>query len=843
MNMSPEELQRLYVAMKNDYEVFARTVMGHIVTEVPDYQHQVYQALNKRYENNAFVLFRGAAKRLSLDTQVLTPNGWVNNGDLKVGDKVIGSNGRPCNVVNVSDSIVRPLYRVTTRDGRSALADSEHLWKVKRISGGAGFYKDKEIVMTTQELIDFPVKSLRFDKRYNKYNEECFYAIETPKPIEMSKLDYDIHPYTIGVILGDGSISNSGYVRIHSSISDIEETYNNVVWENKSKIRFKKNSNACYFSLLGCSKYMRNLNLLCNVYSKHIPKQYLCGSIEQRLDLLRGLLDTDGTCSKNKRGCSFVTVSERLKDDVVYLVRSLGGTATVSSSTNKLSSCDFYRISICFSDGTIPFKIKRKADFYAPYRRSCNAITSIVYEKDDIGRCIEVDSEDSLFVINDFLLTHNSSISKSIQVTSDLCFAREAFTILLSESIDQASKDLVSVVDEIENNEIIRALFGNLKGSTWNKEEIEASNGCFVQAKGYGSRIRGLKWKNMRITKNILDDYESENNTATEKQRDGVFDWIEAQVLRAGIPLYTTNQFFGTVVHPEAHLAKIKNLPEFQPPRGFYLEVPVSKNGVSAWESRFPMKYILEKEEDARAKNKLSLWLQEMYHIPAVIGKPRFNISMISKMEATFHNEVGITYLQTAMGTKIPVNVFIGVDPAISVSEKADSSIFFVIGVTPDSEYVVLHVEKAKVKPFDQARIISKLVERFDPVYVTIETQGYQGALPDICREMMSQGSPAFTIREFKSNKSKNNKWLLGLDPYINQGKMMYMSNCAGIQEFFDECTAYNEEVRAHDDTIDGAFLAIHNSYSPSGFNVDEVIHSLKNKIKKKPKPLNYMVY
>ena len=132
--------------------------------------------------------------------------------------------------------------------------------------------------------------------------------------------------------------------------------------------------------------------------------------------------------------------------------------------------------------------------------------------------------ENNAFVL--FRGAAKSSISKSIQVTSDLCFAREAFTILLSESIDQASKDLVSVVDEIENNEIIRALFGNLKGSTWNKEEIEASNGCFVQAKGYGSRIRGLKWKNMRITKNILDDYESENNTATEKQRDGYFSRV-----------------------------------------------------------------------------------------------------------------------------------------------------------------------------------------------------------------------------------------------------------------------------------------------------------------------------
>ena len=128
-------------------------------------------------------------------------------------------------------------------------------------------------------------------------------------------------------------------------------------------------------------------------------------------------------------------------------------------------------------------------------------------------------------------------------------------------------------------------------------------------------------------------------------------------------------------------------------------------------------------------------------------------------------------------------------------------------------------------------------------MFVTIETQGYQGALPDICRDMMANGATAFNIREFKSNRSKSNKWLLGLDPYINQGKMSYLKGCVGIDAFFDECTSFNEDVRAHDDTIDGAFLAIQNAYAPSDFKVDEVIYYTKNRTKHKHKQLNYIIY
>jgi len=439
-----------------------------------------------------------------------------------------------------------------------------------------------------------------------------------------------------------------------------------------------------------------------------------------------------------------------------------------------------------------------------------------------------------------------SSLSKSIQNTADLCFGREPFTCLISESVDQASKDLVSVVDEIENNEIINTLFGSLKGRVWNQEEIETSNGCFVNCKGYGSRIRGLKWKNRRITKFILDDYESENNTATTKQRDKVKQWIDAQILPAGEPGVTTYQFFGTIVHPDAHLAMLKNLSQFQSPNGFYIEIPIEKNGVPAWRNRFSMDFIKGKEQDYREKNRLQYFLQEYYHIPSVLGRPVFDISLIKGLNFSFHKEEGVTWLEDYSGKKYGCNVFIGVDPASSVSERADNSIFFVIAMLDDKSIVILDVDVQKISPTLQVKKLFELSKKYLPLRVTIETQGYQLALADMCRERIANnGEDAFSIKEFTSNKSKNNKWLYGLEPHINNGIVSYIKGCPNIDAFLRECVAYNEETREHDDTIDGLFLAILNAYPPAkNFDVDKYLAYRKltaDKNKRMKKPVNWM--
>ena len=426
-----------------------------------------------------------------------------------------------------------------------------------------------------------------------------------------------------------------------------------------------------------------------------------------------------------------------------------------------------------------------------------------------------------------------STISHTIQVTKDICNATEPYTILLSETIDQASADLISVQDEIINNEIIHQLYGELKGDIWNVQSMELANGCYVKCLGYDSRVRGRKWKSYRPTKIILDDFESEQNSGTPEQRNEVQEWIYARVLPAAEVTNSTYQFWGTIVHPDAFLAKVKTLSYFNPPYGFYQEVPIEKDGVAAWPERYPLSWIeltRRRHEEAR---KLSLFLQEYYNLPAIAGKPRFNPDMIVEIDGIFQREGVTTWLKHSNGNKTPLYVFIGVDPASSLAETADNTIMTVIGALPSpgaKKFVILDMVAEKLTPTQQRDKLFELAQRYSPKMVTIETQGYQGALEDMCREKMRHSGVYFAINSFKSNQSKSNKWLLGLEPMINSGDISRISGLNNWRLLQNELLSYNEGIRSHDDTIDGLFLALQKTYSPHNFNVDEMITKLRQK-------------
>jgi len=428
-----------------------------------------------------------------------------------------------------------------------------------------------------------------------------------------------------------------------------------------------------------------------------------------------------------------------------------------------------------------------------------------------------------------------STISKTIKSIQDVCYLHEPVTMLISESIKQASMDLIGIQDEIENNEIINGLFGSLKGNVWNQEECEMSNGSFIVSKGYGSRVRGFKWKTQRPTRFVIDDFESEHNTGTDYQRSAVVDWITGQVLPAGDPT-TIFQFFGTVVHPKAWLARIGEMAYFQEPLGKLVKVAIEEGGKPSWSSRFPMKVIKELRAFYKDQKKMAMFLQEYYHVPATFGEAAFDLSKILEIDATFGNYEHITYVEQN-GEKHPIFTFIGIDPASSTSEKADNTVICVIGVLPSRKVILLDIYAGRIAPHEQIKKVFEYTQKYKPKHVTVETQGYQLALADWLREKMILGwGQAFTIREFKSNKSKNTKFLMGLEPIINHGECVRIRGCPGYELFEKEASAFNGVTKEHDDTIDGFFLATQNMFAPQKFIVDKVIDQLRRGTNKRRK-------
>lgn len=354
------------------------------------------------YEILRFVMWEG--KGGTPFTKILTPTGWTTFKDVKVGDRVIGSDGKSCNVVGRYERGVLPTYRVTMSDDSSVLCDGTHQWSVIRKSQRA---TDKNTeVLSTNDLLG---ERLKLKGGYN-------FQIPIVSPVEFtpsSKLPID--PYLMGVILGDGCISSRNFY-ISSDNLKMADEINKVLPDNhyldvhndRQYYRFsiksintegKKKVNPCRDSL-------KELGLIgTDSSSKFIPEIYLNASIEDRLSLIQGLMDTDGTVCKNQR--SFTTVSKKLSDGLTYLIRSLGGTTrTYKTPPRQGGTKDVYVVNPNLPSEFSMFRMKQYKDIVV-HKNPVRAIKSIELEGQEPIICIAVDSSDNLYVTDDFIVTHN----------------------------------------------------------------------------------------------------------------------------------------------------------------------------------------------------------------------------------------------------------------------------------------------------------------------------------------------------------------------------------------------------------------------------------------------------
>jgi phosphate starvation-inducible PhoH-like protein len=315
---------------------------------------------------------RGRAQPLF--TKVLTPNGFRPIGDLHVGDFVIGSDGHPTEVLGVYPQGFKEIYRVHAQDGSSTLASGDHLWSVHTRDDRRRGKPPR--VLETKEMIG----NLRA-AHYHRYELPVLAS-----PVNFAARQVPLDPYALGLLLGDGCIRC-----VPNRITDAGEV---ITQEGP---------------VTGALRQMGLAGTRSN--SKFIPEDYLLNTPDVRLAVLQGLLDTDGgPVTQVGRTCriQFTTVSDRLRDDVVFLVRSLGGVAYVR--TRPAEGSDAHVIDIRLPEGIVPFRMVRKAEKYDSTGggRPLRFVDRIEPEGTEEAVCIQVAAEDSLYVTEDFLLTHNT---------------------------------------------------------------------------------------------------------------------------------------------------------------------------------------------------------------------------------------------------------------------------------------------------------------------------------------------------------------------------------------------------------------------------------------------------
>lgn len=478
---SSQTVETIFTKARDDFHTFCTLMDKPPAKHMLEWHHHLITGESNRYlldiagPNLDILAPRGP---LHPDTEVATPGGWVKLHTLSKGDVVYGDDGLPTTVLDTLSYPEVPIYKVTFSDGTWMLCDDSHRFDVRRMgTDKKGVYRTTTL-QEIRELVTTGVKgnwrtgvqrTVRkalegetpwLDKRGNGR-----YQVPVASPVQYPALELPLHPYIVGILLGDGGLTDSSSINITTADADIVEFINTVLPPGHVLVERSYTSRKYSYQIQlaegaevkvldgrrgGFKKYvslvleelgMRGKGAL----KKSIPPIYLHGSVTQREWLLQGLLDSDGTrrgrgeSSCGLGGLSFGSSSLDLINGVEELVRSLGGITRfnkpyyphyykkgIKITSNNLA----YRLSISLPPDIQPFYCKRKKQKYlgpASPRSNRGCVRSIVnIEPAGISevKCLTVNNKQERFLIKDYVVSKNSAKSTVLNMFTAWCIGR-----------------------------------------------------------------------------------------------------------------------------------------------------------------------------------------------------------------------------------------------------------------------------------------------------------------------------------------------------------------------------------------------------------------------------------
>ena len=365
------------------------------------FQHQI-DGFNYGLSHDRWLLGdeQGLGKALALNTKVYTPNGYKLMSAICEGDLVIGKNGKPTKVTAVYNHTNVEMYKITFSDGVSIECCKDHLWEIYDQHG--------KKVVDTKWLFERNVLSIGGSYKY--WIDRC-------DPVQFSCHPVTVHPYVLGALLGDGSLTSNS---IGFTTADEEMvTKVNANLREGYVLNSSKSMNKIDYNIIG-KKGKRNeikQNLIelglwnTNSHTKFIPEVYKYNTVDVRTQVLQGLIDTDGYVTKDNL-MQYTTVSKQLCEDVRFLVESLGGIVTYHEKpckhANKVTGIS-YTLTIRFDEPQLYCSLTRKRNLLHSRRfKARRNIVSIEKINNADAKCITVDNIDGLYLIDHFVVTHNT---------------------------------------------------------------------------------------------------------------------------------------------------------------------------------------------------------------------------------------------------------------------------------------------------------------------------------------------------------------------------------------------------------------------------------------------------
>jgi phosphate starvation-inducible protein PhoH len=392
--------------------------------ELTPKQHLLYKGIR----NSILTAVHGPAgtsKAQPLDSPILTPDGWVKMGDLEIGDRVMSVDGNSTIVTGVFPQGEKEIWELTFSDGSKVECCSDHLWNTqtesdrnnrewtKTVNGVRNRYKSPKSgsTKTTSEIID----TLYTNRgRIN-------HTIPITSPVNFTERELEIDPYILGCLIGDGCLRH--HVGFSTADSEIIEKITNLLDDDISV----SDRGGYDFALVKekttrenkLKQYLKKIGIWGKLsYEKFIPDCYKYNSVDNRISMLRGLMDTDGTVSKDGTYVSFCSTSKELIEDVKELVQSLGGISTDQTPRNEnythkgvvKQGRTSYNLTIKMNPDINPFSLRRKFDRVIPKTKykPCRYIVSASLIGVKEAQCIKVDHPTHLYLTNNYIVTHNT---------------------------------------------------------------------------------------------------------------------------------------------------------------------------------------------------------------------------------------------------------------------------------------------------------------------------------------------------------------------------------------------------------------------------------------------------
>lgn len=463
----------------------------------------------RKYQEIILVLGRKNGKAIDVATDIPTPYGWKKMGELQIGDTVFAVDGTPAKIITVSPvRLDHACYRVTFEDGATILADAQHLWTVTTKKKREPF-----VVSTVDMLEDFAHR--RKDGKGTEYK----YRVPVQLPVQYPEKDLPIPPYVLGLWLGNGDSADG---RITGDADDIPFEIEQIRTAGEEITSHTNMRGACErIHVKNLSVKLRAAGLLKN---KHIPQDYLQSSVKQRMELLQGLMDTDGTCSKAGQ-CEFVQKSRNVTEGVMELLDSLGIKNTVSEHIPTIDGrkcAKVYRVQF-WTDKTRPcFKLPRKYNRLKERlaeRMKNKSIRNIEFVQSVPVKCIGIDHPSHLYLAGrKFTATHNTPLASAISLSEWVC--GEMGTKILYGSNDYDQADLLYMATDAMREaapKLARCTRRNQKGIFWGGRKQKSHAGKFsAQNKGsirkLSARTSAKEGKNIKV--GIVDEvHEMKDNT------------------------------------------------------------------------------------------------------------------------------------------------------------------------------------------------------------------------------------------------------------------------------------------------------------------------------------------